>query len=144
MDDRYHLARFVDAQDGVFDHALDELRQGSKRGHWMWFLFPQIAGLGSSELAKAYALSGLAEAKAYLDHPTLGPRIRAATDAMLLHAGKRSADAILGGIDALKFRSSMTLFELGAEGEAAQRFAAALDAFYGGERDERTRGILGM
>ncbi|MAC12007.1 MAG: calpastatin [Sphingorhabdus sp.] len=144
MDDRYNLSRFVAAQRGIFEQALAELQAGSKRSHWMWFLFPQIAGLGSSETAKEFAMSGIAEAAAYLIHPVLGPRLEAATDAMLAHAGNLSAEAILGGIDALKFRSSMTLFERAAKGDATRRFATALDAFYDGERDERTLTLLGL
>ena len=143
MDHRHDLDRFIEAQQGVFDQALAELQAGSKRSHWMWFIFPQIAGLGSSSMAQTYALSGIAEAKAYVAHPTLGPRLAAAVDAVLDHAGERSAETIFGDIDAMKFCSSMTLFERSAEGPAARRSAAALEAFYDGVRDERTLVLLG-
>ncbi len=131
------LDRFVEAQEPVYAQALAELRGGAKRSHWMWFIFPQIAGLGLSETARFYAIADFAEARAYLAHPLLGPRLIEATDAILTHIGQ-SAEAILGGIDAIKLRSSMTLFEAAAEGEATSGFAAVLDAFYGGERDPET------
>ena len=131
------LARFAAAQDGVIDRVLSEVRAGAKTSHWMWFVFPQIAGLGHSATARTYAIADLAEARAYLAHPVLGPRLIEATEAMLGWAGRRSAKAILGGIDAVKLRSSMTLFEAAA-GAGAAPFAACLDAFYGGERDKAT------
>jgi uncharacterized protein (DUF1810 family) len=106
----------------------------------MWFVFPQLAGLGRSETARFYALSGLGEAQAYAAHELLGPRLRECTDAMLGWAGRRSAEAILGGIDALKFASCMTLFEAACPDQP--RFGAALDAFYGGQRDETTLELL--
>lgn len=112
------------------------MRAGAKHSHWMWFVFPQIAGLGRSPTARLYAIAGLAEARAYLAHPVLGSRLLECTEAMLGWAGRRSAEAILGSIDALKFKSSMTLFEAAAEEPA--RFAAALDAFCAGERDAAT------
>ena len=132
----FDLDRFVAAQESVYDRVKAELQSGRKQSHWMWFVFPQIAGLGSSDMAKRYAISSLDEARAYLAHPLLGPRLLDCTRAMLAHAGERSAEAILGGIDAVKLRSSMTLFEA-AGGDPA--FAACLDAFYGGERDPETR-----
>ena len=140
------LQRFVDAQDATWRFALAELQRGRKTSHWMWFAFPQIAGLGRSDMARRYAIASLDEARAYLAHPTLGPRLREGVAAMMAHAGTRSADAILGGIDAVKFRSSMTLFEAAAakdDGGAARPFAAALDAFYGGNRDPETLTRLG-
>jgi uncharacterized protein (DUF1810 family) len=109
MSDPYDLERFVTAQKGVYETALKELREGCKRSHWMWFVFPQIAGLGRSPMAQRYAISGLDEARAYLAHPVLGPRLRATTEALLEHH-RRSAEQIMGGIDAVKLRSSMTLF----------------------------------
>jgi uncharacterized protein (DUF1810 family) len=133
------LERFVAAQDPVYARVLAELRAGGKRSHWMWFVFPQIAGLGHSDMARRYAIAGLAEAKDYLAEPVLGPRLRECTQAMLDWAGKRSADQILGSIDALKFASSMTLFE--AAGGSAE-FGKALDAFYNGRRDARTLDII--
>jgi len=133
------LERFVEAQRSTYNQALAELRGGQKRGHWMWFVFPQIAGLGRTSTARFYALADLAEACAYLAHPTLGPRLLAATGAMLGWAGRKEAVAILGEVDAMKFRSSMTLFEA-AGGEP--RFGQALDAFYAGERDRLTLDLL--
>lgn len=132
------LARFVAAQQAAWFQAIAELRAGRKRGHWMWFIFPQIAGLGRSDMALLYAIADLAEARAYLEHPLLGPRLAEATDAILAHTGRISAEALLGGIDAIKLRSSMTLFEAAAEGEASARFAALLESFYDGERDPAT------
>jgi uncharacterized protein (DUF1810 family) len=129
------LDRFVDAQRGVWPDALAELRAGRKTSHWMWFVFPQIAGLGSSPMARRYAFAGVAEARAYLAHPVLGPRLREATEAMLAHAGT-APEVILGGIDALKLRSSMTLFEAAADDPAL--FARCLDASYSGARDADT------
>src|SRR6201994_4593576 len=111
MDDPYDLERFVAAQDSgsVFDTALAELRRGRKTSHWIWFVFPQIAGLGQSPTSRRYAISSLAEAQAYLAHPVLGPRlIECAT--VVRDLPGRSADEIFGGIDAIKLRSSMTLF----------------------------------
>lgn len=131
------LERFLEAQRPIYDQALEELRAGAKRGHWMWFIFPQIAGLGRSATAQFYALANTAEARAFLAHPLLGQRLRDSTDAMLQWAGHRSADAILGPIDALKFRSSMTLFEAAAASDDAP-FGRALEAFYAGQRDELT------
>lgn len=133
------LERFVAAQEGVYETALAELASGEKRSHWMWFVYPQLAGLGHSAMAQHYAIGSLAEARDYLGHPLLGPRLRACTDAMLRHAD-RPAEAILGGVDALKFRSSMTLFDAV---EPDGPFAHALDAFYDGERDPRTLALLG-
>ncbi|ATY32760.1 DUF1810 domain-containing protein [Sphingomonas psychrotolerans] len=130
------LERFVDAQQCVYPQALAELRDGRKRSHWMWFVFPQIAGLGHSETARFYAIADLAEARAYLAHPLLGARLVEATDAVLAHAGHTTAEAMFGGIDAVKLRSSMTLFEAAAGRET--RFAAVLDKFYGGVRDPET------
>jgi uncharacterized protein (DUF1810 family) len=135
------LQRFVAAQDGVYPQALAEVRAGDKRSHWMWFIFPQLAGLGRSPTAQFYGIAGRDEASGYLAHPVLGPRLREITDAMLGWSDKRSAEAILGGIDALKFRSSMTLFAAVADEPAP--FTRALDAFYGGERDGLTLELLG-
>ena len=136
----FDLEHFVAAQEGVYPQALAELRAGQKRSHWMWFIFPQLAGLGTSPMAVRYALRSADEARAYLAHPVLGARLREGVAAMLAHRGTRP-EAILGGIDALKFRSSLTLFEAAAEDP--EPFAAALDAFYGGDRDLRTLELLG-
>jgi len=116
------------------------LRAGKKLSHWMWFVFPQIAGLGRTSTAQLFAIAGRAEAEAYDRHPVLGPRLAECTQAMLGWAGNRDAQTILGPIDVLKFRSSMTLFE--ACGADPAPFAAALDAFYGGERDALTLELL--
>ena len=130
------LSRFVDAQRDIYEQALAELRAGSKRSHWMWFVFPQVAGLGRSATAQFYAIRGREEAEAYARHELLGGRLRECTGAMLGWAGKRSAERILGPVDALKLRSSMTLFEACSDDPAP--FAAALEAFHAGERDAAT------
>lgn len=130
-EDRFE--HFLTAQaGGVYEQALGELRAGSKRSHWMWFIFPQLAGLGSSSMARRYALSGVAEASAYASHDELGERLYEASEAMLDWAGTMGAEDILGQIDALKFRSSMTLFEAACDDN--QVFADALESFYDGER----------
>jgi uncharacterized protein (DUF1810 family) len=134
------LERFVTAQDdGTYDRALAELRAGRKTSHWMWFVFPQVAGLGRSGMAQAYAIADLAEARAYLAHEVLGPRLRACC-AVLLALEDVSAERVLGGIDATKLRSSMTLFALADPEE--ELFTDVLDRFYDGERDERTVELL--
>jgi len=135
----FDLERFVTAQKGIYATALAELEAGHKRSHWMWFIFPQLAGLGHSPTAVRYALASAEEARAYLYHPVLGARLHDCVAAMLLHRGRRP-EAILGGIDAMKFRSSLTLFEAVAEDPTP--FAAALEAFYFGVRDERTLELL--
>lgn len=135
----FELERFVAAQDGVYPQALAELRRGRKESHWMWFVFPQMAGLGRSGTARFYGIGSAAEARAYLAHPVLGPRLREAAEAVLAHA-ERSAEAILGLVDAMKLQSSMTLFAAVAEDPAP--FAAVLDAFFGGECDAATLGLL--
>jgi uncharacterized protein (DUF1810 family) len=136
----FDLSRFVEAQERAWPAALAELRAGRKQIHWMWFVFPQIAGLGASPMAVHYSIGSEEEARAYLAHPLLGARLREGVTAMLVHRGL-SAEAILGGIDALKLRSSLTLFEAVADDPAP--FAEALAAFYGGARDERTLELLG-
>lgn len=133
------LQRFIDAQDATFGTALAELTNGAKRSHWMWFIFPQIAGLGRSGTAQFYAIADLGEAKAYLAHPVLGARLAQCTDAVLAWAGKRSARAVFGTVDTLKFASSMTLFEAAGGG---RRFARALDSFFDGRRDPLTLDLL--
>lgn len=136
----FDLGRFVAAQAGSWPTALAELRAGRKQSHWMWFIFPQLAGLGSSPMAVRYAIGSADEARAYLAEALLGARLREGVAAMLAHKD-RSAEAILGGIDALKFRSSLTLFE--AVADDPELFAEALEAFYDGRRDERTLELLG-
>ncbi|WP_428391218.1 DUF1810 domain-containing protein [Lichenicoccus sp.] len=126
------LQRFVDAQDRVLEQVLRELRQGRKRTHWMWFVFPQLAGLGHSAMAQHYAIASLDEARAYLAHPLLGPRLATCTDLVCAVRG-RSIDQILGSPDDLKFRSSMTLFSR-AQSEDP-RFQDALDRYFAGRPD---------
>ena len=134
------LVRFTAAQDsgGTYRRALAELRAGRKVSHWMWFVFPQIAGLGRSAMAQAYAISSLDEARAYLADPVLGPRLLECAEAVLEHPD-RSAEQIMGGIDALKLRSSMTLF--GAADPAQPVFRQVLDAFFDGP-DQATLGLI--
>lgn len=131
------LTRFTTAQDdgGTYATALAELRAGRKRTHWIWFVFPQLDGLGRSATARRYAIGSLAEARAYAAHPLLGARLRECCDALLGGEGD-DPEAILGATDALKLRSSMTLFEAAAPDEP--RFAAVLERFYGGHRDGAT------
>lgn len=133
------LDRFIRAQARVWDEVETELAEGAKRTHWMWFIFPQIAGLGRSETARYYALAGRSEALAYLTDPLLGARLRRATALMLSHAGE-PAELILGGIDAVKFRSSMTLFA--ALDASEPLFRDALATFYDGEPDPLTLALL--
>jgi uncharacterized protein (DUF1810 family) len=132
MGDPYDLQRFVDAQQAHYEQALKELRSGRKHSHWMWFIFPQLQGLGRSAMAQRYAISGRDEAIAYLQHPLLGARLRACTEAMLEH-GSRSARQILGSPDDLKFHSSMTLFAQAASDPAL--FEQALQVFFNGRPD---------
>jgi uncharacterized protein (DUF1810 family) len=135
MADRFNLSRFVEAQAPIYQHVIEELRGGQKRSHWMWFVFPQIAGLGSSAMAKRYAISGIDEARSYLDHPVLGPRLIECTR-LALGSAEVGATALFGRPDDLKFRSSMTLFNAGASGNDA--FESALRQFFNGVPDELT------
>jgi len=137
----YDLERFVAAQKGVYDDVVAELRSGRKTSHWMWFVFPQVAGLGRSGMAQQYAIGSLDEARAYLDHPVLGPRLRECAGLVLATPG-HSAEDIFGGIDAVKLRSSMTLFIRAAPDESV--FGDVLDRFYDGARDQATDTILGL
>jgi uncharacterized protein (DUF1810 family) len=132
------LQHFVEAQDsgGTYERALAELRTGRKSSHWMWFVFPQIAGLGQSEMSRRYAIVSASEARDYLAHPVLGPRLVACAEAMLDH-DEISAEEILGAIDALKLRSSMTLFAAIAPEQPV--FQRVLDRYFGGAADEETR-----
>jgi uncharacterized protein (DUF1810 family) len=134
------LDRFVTAQQGVYSGVLDELRAGRKVGHWIWFIFPQIAGLGHSAMSQLYAMSSLDEARAYLAHPVLGMRLRECAEIVLATTG-RSALEIFGSIDAMKLRSSMTLFQRAAPEEPV--FGQVLERFYGGSPDEATDARLG-
>jgi uncharacterized protein (DUF1810 family) len=136
----HDLSRFVEAPAGIYDGVLAELRRGRKTSHWMWFVFPQIAGLGQSWISRQYAIASLEEAREYLAHPILGPRLLEGTSAVLA-APASSAEAIFGGVDAMKLRSSMTLFLRAAPGEIV--FRALLDRFWGGVPDPLTDEILG-
>ncbi len=135
--DPYGLQRFVDAQEqaATYERALAELRAGRKRSHWMWFVFPQIAGLGQSAMSRSYAIASLAEARAYLDHPVLGPRLLGRARALVGLPG-RSAEEILGPVDAVKLRSSMTIFARAAPEEPL--FRQVLERYYDGAVDEAT------
>ncbi|NCT66577.1 MAG: DUF1810 domain-containing protein [Rhodanobacteraceae bacterium] len=135
------LDRFVRAQAPIYAQALAELQAGHKESHWMWFVFPQLRGLGRSEMAWEYGIAGRDEAAAYLAHPLLGPRLLACVDALLRHRG-RDADDILGEVDALKLRSSLTLFAEIAPAE--RRFRDALAVYYGGRPDAATLRLLGV
>jgi len=132
---QYDLDRFVDEQQHVYDRVLDELRRGQKSGHWIWFIFPQIEGLGSSEMSRRFAISSLDEARAYLAHPLLGPRLRECADIVLATRGK-SAEQIFGPIDAMKLRSCATLFHRAAPDEPV--FTQVLDRYFGGVGDQAT------
>jgi uncharacterized protein (DUF1810 family) len=133
--DAFNLQRFVDAQDAVYGRVCAELKNGRKQSHWMWFVFPQIAGLGHSAMAQRYAISSLAEAKAYLDHPILGPRLRECVRLVLAVHG-RSVHEILGSPDDLKFRSCLTLFAHAAPDEPL--FREALQRYFQGREDPLT------
>jgi uncharacterized protein (DUF1810 family) len=135
MSDPYNLLRFIDAQRPAFDIACAELREGRKRSHWMWFIFPQIKGLGRSDLAQKFAISSLDEAKAYLAHPVLGDRLRTCSRIVAAMEG-RSAEEIFGHPDDMKFRSSMTLFAQAATDN--QVFNDCLRKYFGGEPDPST------
>ena len=132
------LERFVEAQAPVYDQALAELKRGDKRSHWMWFVFPQLAGLGRSPTAQRFGLAGPEEAEAYLAHPVLGDRLRECAHALLELDGHDPV-AVLGSTDALKLRSSMTLFAAVSDDPV---FAEVLDKYYGGSPDELTVGLL--
>lgn len=137
--DRFDLERFVAAQRTVYDDVIEELRRGRKTSHWIWFIFPQVAGLGHSATSQRYAIGSLAEAKAYLERPILGPRLRESA-ALLLGVPGRIAEEILGQVDARKVRSSMTLFRRAAPDEPV--FADVLNRFYDGVPDPRTDELL--
>ena len=136
--DRFGLERFVRAQSGVYEQVCVELRTGRKRTHWMWFIFPQIKGLGSSEMAVHYAISSIEEARAYLEHPVLGPRLRECAGIVVGLEG-RTVEQIFGYPDDLKFHSSMTLFSKASEiSEEDLVFSQALDKYFGGKEDAGT------
>ena len=139
--DPYNLERFLEAQRGAYDEACVELRRGRKTGHWMWFIFPQIAGLGFSATSRLYAIRSLDEARAYLEHPALGPRLREISQIVLEIQG-RTAHEIFDSPDDMKLRSSMTLFARATEDNAV--FFEVLRKYFGGVEDDRTVESLGI
>ena len=140
VSDPHDLQRFVAAQEGIYESAVAELRAGRKTGHWMWFVFPQIAGLGMSAMSQRYAIASLAEARAYLEHPVLGPRLAQCADILIELGGEESAQEIFGAIDAVKLRSSMTLFARASEDDSV--YHAVLDRYFGGGTDPQTEARL--
>jgi uncharacterized protein (DUF1810 family) len=142
-EDPFELSRFVAAQDagGTYADAVAELRRGRKASHWMWFVFPQVEGLGQSAISRRYAISSLAEARAYLAHPVLGPRLRECS-AVVAGLSGVTAEQVFGGIDALKLRSSMTLFRRAAPDEPV--FGEVLDRYFGGTDDPATLAALSL
>ena len=146
MSDPFDLERFVSAQQSGYKQICAELRAGEKQGHWIWFIFPQVRGLGASSTSRHYAIGSLEEAAAYLAHPVLGPRLRECTK-MVLDTQGASAEEIFGGLDSMKFRSSMTLFARAsatAAGNDRDLFRKALDYFFGGKEDGRTLELLDL
>ncbi|CAM5198753.1 calpastatin [Bosea thiooxidans] len=141
MSDPFHLQRFVEAQESSWTAALAEVRAGRKRSHWIWFIFPQMRGLGLSSTSEFYGIVSLDEARAYLAHPVLGPRLAAIAEAVLAHQGQ-SANAIFGSPDDMKLRSSMTLFDA-ASVDGANPYRAVLRHFFDGVPDPRTLELLG-
>jgi uncharacterized protein (DUF1810 family) len=144
--DPYILERFVAAQEGAYERAAQEVRAGRKVSHWMWFIFPQIAGLGHSSTSRHYAIAGLDEARAYLGHPLLGPRLESLSRSLVEQVQRLdpppTAVTIFGETDAMKLRSSMTLFELAA-GPQPSVFQQVLDVYFDGRADERTTALAG-
>jgi uncharacterized protein (DUF1810 family) len=138
-DEPHNLQRFLDAQRGSYASALAELRRGRKTSHWMWFIFPQFAGLGHSPTAQHYAIASLDEAQAYLEHATLGERLRECVQTLHSLPHDKSAVSVLGEVDAEKLRSSLTLFEVVGGGDL---YSAALDRWFGGVRDDATHKLL--
>ncbi|HEV2462487.1 MAG TPA: DUF1810 domain-containing protein [Acidobacteriaceae bacterium] len=139
--DPYNLDRYIEAQRGLFEQACSELRRGRKVGHWMWFVFPQIAGLGASAMSQRYAIQSLDEARAYLAHPVLGPRLREICG-IVLGVQDRGVEEIFGYPDDMKFRSSMTLFARAAADDGM--FVEVLRKYFGGMEDDTTLRILGL
>ena len=140
--DPHHLSRFLQAQEADYEVALSEIRQGEKRSHWMWYVFPQIDGLGGSPTTRFFSIKSAAEAKAYLAHPVLGPRLIECAQAVLSVSG-RTAHQIFGSPDDIKLKSCATLFASVSEaGGAGSVFERLLDRYYGGQRDERTLALL--
>jgi uncharacterized protein (DUF1810 family) len=141
MNDPFDLIRFVEAQDDVYERALAELKQGLKESHWMWFIFPQIEGLGRSSTAHFYGIKCVNEAKAYLEHPLLGQRLIECSDALLQHKGKSASD-IFGFPDDLKLKSSMTLFARISKSESESVFSRVLGQYFAGQSDQQTVALL--
>jgi len=139
MADPFNLQRFIDAQATDFPTALEELRSGSKRSHWMWYIFPQLKGLGRTATAQFYGIGSIDEARAYLAHPVLGARLRESVAGLMAWAGRKPAEQILGPVDTMKLRSCLTLFEA-ASGD--RPFGHAIDAFFDGRRDDVTLRLL--
>jgi uncharacterized protein (DUF1810 family) len=139
--DPHDLNRFVKAQEAVFENVLTELGNGQKRSHWMWFIFPQIEGLGYSEISRYYSIKSMQEAREYLNHPILGPRLLKCTETVLALKGK-TASEIFGSPDDMKFKSSMTLFACATESDSL--FAQTLEKYFDGERDKKTEFLLGL
>jgi uncharacterized protein (DUF1810 family) len=137
--DPHNLQRFIDAQRDIYQIALAELHSGAKQSHWMWFIFPQLSGLGHSPTSRFFAIHSAAEARAYLDHPLLGRRLRECVEAVLPWSGSRSADQIFGAVDSMKFKSSLTLF---SQVEPPSLFTSGLCAFFDSVPDERTLALL--
>ena len=137
--DPFDLNRFLGAQAGVYERALGELKRGRKQSHWMWFIFPQIRGLGNSSMTQRYSIKSIEEAQEYLAHPVLGKRLIDCTEAVLAAEGRTSTE-IMGSPDDLKLKSSMTLFEAASGADSV--FGRVLDKFYAGERDAKTLTIL--
>ena len=139
MNDPFDLQRFTKAQQDIYETALAELHGGSKRSHWMWFIFPQLSGLGHSPTARFFAIQSAEEARAYLDHPLLGRRLRECVEAVLPWSASRTANEIFGPIDSMKLRSCLTLFD---QLEPQGVFASALAAFFGSKSDGPTLALL--
>lgn len=143
MADPFNLQRFVGPQSQVYVDVTRELAQGRKQTHWMWFIFPQLTGLGHTATAQHFGIESLAEARDYLGHPVLGPRLRECAGLLRGYPGERPIGEILGSVDALKLRSSMTLFARASrQPEDRDLFEAVLDRYYGGEADQRTLAML--
>ena len=141
MSDAFHLERFVAAQDPVYAEVVAELRAGRKTSHWMWFVFPQLAGIGRSAMAQRYAVSSLDEARDYFQHPLLGARLLECV-ALVNAVERRTAEQIFGSIDAQKLQSCLTLFEIASDGN--QAIVVALEKYYDGQRDTGTLRLLGI
>jgi uncharacterized protein (DUF1810 family) len=132
---------FIEAQNRVYDRVVRELTEGQKSSHWMWYIFPQVRGLGFSEISNRYALSSIDEARCYLKHELLGARLRGCTQ-LVLDIQNRTAEDIFGPVDAMKFRSSMTLFSLCSPSKSL--FDSAIEKYFGGKKDPRTIELLGL